>query len=142
MLRARSHRDTEVEELIHGLKKRFTIAIVTHNLQQAKRVADATAFLYVDTHPRRPHRLSCGVWPNQGTLPEPPRETHPGLPLRNIQLTRIFHREERKERAERNDKFLSLCVLRGESYELKGNQKKSHLRGDAGGQGRSRGNGV
>jgi phosphate transport system ATP-binding protein len=31
------------------LKKRYTIAIVTHNLQQAKRVADMTAFLYVDT---------------------------------------------------------------------------------------------
>ena len=31
------------------LKKRFTIAIVTHNLQQAKRVADKTGFLYVDT---------------------------------------------------------------------------------------------
>jgi phosphate transport system ATP-binding protein len=28
---------------------RFTIAIVTHNLQQAKRVADRTGFLYVDT---------------------------------------------------------------------------------------------
>ena len=31
------------------LKKRFTIAIVTHNLQQAQRVADYTGFLYVDT---------------------------------------------------------------------------------------------
>jgi phosphate transport system ATP-binding protein len=31
------------------LKKQYTIAIVTHNLQQAKRVADMTAFLYVDT---------------------------------------------------------------------------------------------
>ena len=31
------------------LKQRFTIAIVTHNLQQAKRVADMTGFLYVDT---------------------------------------------------------------------------------------------
>jgi phosphate transport system ATP-binding protein len=30
------------------LKSRYTIAIVTHNLQQAKRVADKTAFLYVD----------------------------------------------------------------------------------------------
>ncbi len=28
---------------------KYTIAIVTHNLQQAKRVADMTAFLYVDT---------------------------------------------------------------------------------------------
>ncbi|HEX3655238.1 MAG TPA: phosphate ABC transporter ATP-binding protein PstB [Pirellulales bacterium] len=38
-----------VEELMTELKQRFTIAIVTHNLQQAKRVADATAFMYVDT---------------------------------------------------------------------------------------------
>jgi phosphate transport system ATP-binding protein len=33
---------------IKELKKKYTIAIVTHNLQQAKRVADRTAFLYVD----------------------------------------------------------------------------------------------
>jgi phosphate transport system ATP-binding protein len=39
----------KVEDLMHELKKKFTIAIVTHNLQQAKRVADKTAFLYVDT---------------------------------------------------------------------------------------------
>lgn len=38
-----------IEELMQELKQRFTIAIVTHNLQQAKRVADMTAFLYVDT---------------------------------------------------------------------------------------------
>jgi phosphate transport system ATP-binding protein len=39
----------KIEELMQELKKKFTIAIVTHNLQQAKRVADQTAFLYVDT---------------------------------------------------------------------------------------------
>jgi phosphate transport system ATP-binding protein len=39
----------KIEELMRDLKKRFTIAIVTHNLQQAKRVADKTAFLFVDT---------------------------------------------------------------------------------------------
>ena len=39
----------EIEELMKELKKKYTIAIVTHNLQQAKRVADMTAFLYVDT---------------------------------------------------------------------------------------------
>jgi phosphate transport system ATP-binding protein len=38
-----------VEELMLELKKKYTIAIVTHNLQQAKRVADKTGFLYVDT---------------------------------------------------------------------------------------------
>jgi phosphate transport system ATP-binding protein len=39
----------KIEELMQELKKKFTIVIVTHNLQQAKRVADRTAFLYVDT---------------------------------------------------------------------------------------------
>jgi phosphate transport system ATP-binding protein len=38
-----------IEELMAELKKKYTIAIVTHNLQQARRVADMTAFLYVDT---------------------------------------------------------------------------------------------
>jgi phosphate transport system ATP-binding protein len=39
----------KIEELMLELKKRYTIAIVTHNLQQAQRVADKTGFLYVDT---------------------------------------------------------------------------------------------
>ena len=37
-----------IEVLMLELKTRYTIAIVTHNLQQAQRVADHTAFLYVD----------------------------------------------------------------------------------------------
>ncbi len=39
----------KIEELMLELRSRFTIAIVTHNLQQAQRVADYTGFLYVDT---------------------------------------------------------------------------------------------
>ena len=39
----------KIEELMLELKTRFTIAIVTHNLQQAQRVSDITGFLYVDT---------------------------------------------------------------------------------------------
>src|SRR5262249_52417182 len=38
-----------IEELMVDLKRKYTIAIVTHNMQQALRVADTTAFLYVDT---------------------------------------------------------------------------------------------
>jgi phosphate transport system ATP-binding protein len=34
-----------IEELIKDLKRRYTIAIVTHNMQQAARVADSTAFM-------------------------------------------------------------------------------------------------
>ncbi len=36
-----------VEELIFELKKEFTILIVTHNMQQAARVSDYTAFMYM-----------------------------------------------------------------------------------------------
>jgi phosphate transport system ATP-binding protein len=38
-----------IEDLMKELKAQYTIAIVTHNLQQAQRVSDKTAFLYVDT---------------------------------------------------------------------------------------------
>jgi phosphate transport system ATP-binding protein len=37
----------KVEELIHQLKEQFTILIVTHNMQQAARVSDYTAFMYL-----------------------------------------------------------------------------------------------
>jgi phosphate transport system ATP-binding protein len=36
-----------VEELILALKKNYTIVIVTHNMQQASRVSDRTAFFYL-----------------------------------------------------------------------------------------------
>lgn len=37
----------KIEELIHTLKKEYTIVIVTHNLQQAARVSNFTAFFYL-----------------------------------------------------------------------------------------------
>ena len=37
----------KIEELIHELKATYTIAIVTHNMQQAARVSDRTAFFYM-----------------------------------------------------------------------------------------------
>jgi phosphate transport system ATP-binding protein len=38
---------TKIEELIHQLKQEYTIVIVTHNMQQAARVSDYTAFMYL-----------------------------------------------------------------------------------------------
>jgi phosphate transport system ATP-binding protein len=38
---------SKIEELIHSLKKDLTIIIVTHNMQQAARVSDLTAFMYL-----------------------------------------------------------------------------------------------
>ncbi len=37
----------KIEELIEELKERYTIVIVTHNMQQAARVSDVTAFFYI-----------------------------------------------------------------------------------------------
>ena len=37
----------KIEELIYGLKEKYTIVIVTHNLQQAARVSDRTAFFWL-----------------------------------------------------------------------------------------------
>ncbi len=40
-----------IEDLMHDLKREYTIIVVTHNMQQAARVADMTAFFSVDMHP-------------------------------------------------------------------------------------------
>jgi phosphate transport system ATP-binding protein len=37
----------KIEELIHELKSDYTVAIVTHNMQQAARVSDYTAYMYL-----------------------------------------------------------------------------------------------
>jgi phosphate transport system ATP-binding protein len=42
---------TRIEDLMHELKRQYTIVIVTHNMQQAARVADMTAFFSVDVNP-------------------------------------------------------------------------------------------
>jgi phosphate transport system ATP-binding protein len=38
---------SRIEELVHELKRDFTVVIVTHNMQQAARVSDTTAFFYL-----------------------------------------------------------------------------------------------
>lgn len=38
---------SKIEDLIHELKEKYTIVIVTHNMQQAARVSDRTAFFYL-----------------------------------------------------------------------------------------------
>jgi len=64
-----------IEELMLELKGRYTIAIVTHNLQQAQRVADKTGFLYVDTTEggRTGYLVEFG---DSKTMFENPKEKH------------------------------------------------------------------
>lgn len=42
----------KVEDLLQELKERYTIVIVTHNMQQASRASDRTAFFNVETNPK------------------------------------------------------------------------------------------
>jgi phosphate transport system ATP-binding protein len=64
-----------IEELMAELKQRYTIAIVTHNLQQARRVADMTAFLYVDTSTGGRTGYMVEYGPTEAIF-EDPREVH------------------------------------------------------------------
>src|SRR5262245_10254789 len=65
----------KIEELMNELKKKYTMAIVTHNLQQAKRVADQTAFLFVDTKQGGRTGYLVEFGPTQQIF-ENPREKH------------------------------------------------------------------
>jgi phosphate transport system ATP-binding protein len=52
---------TAIEDLMHELKRDYTIVIVTHNMQQAARVADMTAFFSVLVDEERDHRTGILV---------------------------------------------------------------------------------
>ena len=54
----------KIEELIEELKERYTIIIVTHNMQQAARVSDVTAFFYLG------ELIECGETKKIFTTPE------------------------------------------------------------------------
>ncbi|MCL2389062.1 MAG: phosphate ABC transporter ATP-binding protein PstB [Elusimicrobia bacterium] len=57
----------KIEELILELKKNYTIIIVTHNMQQASRVSDYTAFMYLGD------LIEFGVTKQIFTLPKHPK---------------------------------------------------------------------
>ncbi|HEY7037372.1 MAG TPA: phosphate ABC transporter ATP-binding protein PstB [Methylomirabilota bacterium] len=61
----------KIEELMIQLRERYTIAIVTHNMQQAQRVADLTAFFSVDITrgSRTGYLVECG--PTQQVFESP-----------------------------------------------------------------------
>ncbi len=52
---------TAIEDLMHSLKERYTIVIVTHNMQQAARVADMTAFFSVEVDEEKDNRTGILV---------------------------------------------------------------------------------
>ena len=70
-----------IEELMRELKSQFTIVVVTHNMQQATRVSDRTAFFYVltDSADRYPHGRAGRVRHDRADLPGSAGQPHQGL---------------------------------------------------------------
>jgi phosphate transport system ATP-binding protein len=62
-----------IEELMATLKRRYTIVIVTHNMQQAARVADRTAFFSLDPRERAGILVECNDTDVIFTRPADPR---------------------------------------------------------------------
>jgi phosphate transport system ATP-binding protein len=58
-----------IEDLIRGLKERYTIVIVTHNMQQAARVSDRTAFMTVSEEGRPGHLVEIDETERVFTVP-------------------------------------------------------------------------
>ena len=82
-----------IEELMHELKRDYTIVIVTHNMQQAARVADMTAFFSLEVdggpahgHPRRVRR-------DREDLHESGRQADRGLRHRAVRMRSTFQQE-------------------------------------------------
>ena len=80
---------SRIEDLMADLKRDYTIVIVTHNMQQAARVSDMTAFMTaeVDEHDHRVGRLVEYDATDQH-LHEPLRPAHRGLHHRSIRMSR------------------------------------------------------
>ena len=77
-----------IEDLMLELKENYSIVIVTHNMQQAARVSDRTAFFNV-TKVEEGKRVgrARGVQPDAEGLHEPGRQAHRGLRQRQVRLT-------------------------------------------------------
>ena len=63
-----------IEELMLDLKKDYTVAIVTHNMQQATRVADTTAFYSVDISEGGRTGFLCEVGPTEQIFQAPQKD--------------------------------------------------------------------
>jgi phosphate transport system ATP-binding protein len=62
-----------IEDLIAELKKSYTIVIVTHNMQQAARVSDTTAFFNIDSAGQPGRLVEVGPTPKMFTNPDDER---------------------------------------------------------------------
>ena len=82
-----------IEELMQEIKERYTIVIVTHNMQQAARVSDRTAFFTTEVteRGRPPHRRARRVRRDREDLLQPDRRADRELHHRPVRM-RAAHR--------------------------------------------------
>ena len=122
---------TAIEDLMHRLKRDYTIVIVTHNMQQAARVADMTAFFSVrglggrkaaDRHPRRVRR-------DADDLHEPDRQADRGLRDGEVRMRVTLQEElDQLEAALQEEGELVLRSLRGALNALASRTSSSRTR--------------
>ena len=74
-----------IEDLIAELKNRYTIVIVTHNMQQAARASDVTAFFNLEATGKPGHLVEVGA--TNADLHQPDREADRGLRQRPVRLS-------------------------------------------------------
>ena len=99
-----------IEDLMHELKRDYTLVIVTHNMQQAARVADMTAFFSLEVDERRPPRRPRRVRLDREDLHAPVRQAHRGLRHRPIRMRDEFHEELEQLEASCRRRASSSCA--------------------------------
>ncbi len=77
-----------IEELMLELKERYTIAMVTHNMQQATRVADKTAFFSVDISQGGRTGYLVEMGDTKQIFEDPQRRADQAVYQRPVQLSR------------------------------------------------------
>ena len=77
-----------IEELMQEIKAEYTIVIVTHNMQQAARVSDRTAFFTTEVNPdeRPSHRPAGRVQPDDEDLLQSRRRAHRAVRHRAVRV--------------------------------------------------------
>ena len=80
---------SRIEDLMADLKRDYTIVIVTHNMQQAARVSDMTAFMTAEVDDERaPRRAPRRVRRHRQDVHQPVRLAHRGLHHRSVRMSR------------------------------------------------------
>ena len=75
-----------IEDLMHELKRNYTLVIVTHNMQQAARVADMTAFFSLEVTDGDRHGILVEYDETATDLHAPVRQAHRGLRHRPLRM--------------------------------------------------------